>query len=40
METSWFFEIREEEMIKFVEEQENPNINIELLDDPNSFRRT
>ena len=25
METSWFVEIREEELIKFVEEQENPN---------------
>ena len=25
METSWFVEIRDEELIKFVEEQENPN---------------
>ena len=25
MGTSWFVEIREEEVIKFVEEQENPN---------------
>ena len=33
METSWFVKIREEEVIKFVEEQENPNI--QSLDDPN-----
>ena len=33
METSRFVEIREEELIKFVEEQENPNI--QSLDDPN-----
>ena len=38
METSWFVKIREEEVIKFVEEQEN--LNIQSLDDPNSFRRT
>ena len=38
METSWFVKIREEEVIKFVEEQENPNI--QSLDDSNSFRRT
>ena len=25
METSWFVEIRDEELVKFVEEQENPN---------------
>ena len=25
METSWFVEIRDEELIKFLEEQENPN---------------
>ena len=25
MDTSWFVEIRDEELIKFLEEQENPN---------------
>ena len=34
METSRFVGIRDEELIKFVEEQENRNI--QSLDDPNS----
>ena len=32
METSWFVEIRDEELIKFVEEQENPNTKRKTVD--------
>ena len=43
METSWFVEIRDEELIKFLEEQENPNTkrktvyDVELFNNFNNF---